>query len=52
MKKISTEENAEKIARWIFQESFLDPEDESWNSRMFDAVKKQIQRILEEPTAE
>ena len=42
---MSTEE---KVARWIFETSFLDPEDESWEGMMLEDLIKEVRKILEE----
>lgn len=42
---MSTEE---KVAKWIFKVSFLDDEEETWNSMMLEEVTERIRKILEE----
>lgn len=42
------EKKAEKIALWIFKASYLDEEEETWNSMVIEEVTERIRRILEE----
>lgn len=45
---MTTEEKSEQIARWLFKISFLDADEETWNSMTLEDLTKEIHRILEE----
>ncbi len=42
-----TMELSRKIADWIFEEEFLDKEDESWGKMMYDDVVVALDKIID-----
>ena len=40
-------ELSRKIADWIFEEEFLDKEDESWGKMMYDDVVVALDKIID-----